>query len=365
MPPPSMAAPQPAPLVTYVYQCLGSAGRHYWTTPDRLDRPEDVLCPGRTIGMGLCEKPLQEFHGHSFFPPQPLLDVRRRSQMPVPQFAAPERRDSLLKFQPLRVEAQSQRDLTGVLIESGQVTFLCRNGHFAAPSPVNPIVDEPGITRHGPLQLQSAERHVVGRNEVWGRRPEEFVVSPFTRGNVTYPDFVVEQNGVVFAIELKTPRTATMAAFLRDQFYGEERPRDPSAPFERRAVEAEMAARAAILPDEWRQMLAFDLSNVREDLGASIGAIQEEIRAGTHAAFWRMIASFLFIEGGRVSTYSRDALLEVGTSQQTLRMDPTPALVLSSPESLKRRRGQECPICNSPDVLLDAGVCAVCLEAMR
>ena len=328
---PTLTSPSPFPVlpsIQYHYQCGNSAQRHRWVTTVRLDRPEEVLCPGMVL-FSSCDKPLTHLPSAVFGQTYASLDVsavRRRSTVATHVFTSSTPSTSSLDFSslaPVRAEARSQSDLTKILMDSGQVAFLCRDGTFReAPQPqsssraLNEYVEEPGLCSLGPLTLQrfGSPTIVVGRNEVMTLHGT-FLTDPFRPGAVTYPDFVVAQGSHRYAVELKTPRTSTLAAYLGSGFYDARR----DSSFTSRSVKEEIEARARALPEGYHQMMAFDLFNLTEGFGATVRAVQTEITGGLQRDFWDGIKGFLFIEkDGTVRTFSKDELLAHGRSQTTL-----------------------------------------------
>ncbi|HVG08944.1 MAG TPA: hypothetical protein VNM67_14670 [Thermoanaerobaculia bacterium] len=338
------ATPSPSPLsgsfsgsppsvstLSYHYECGNKHQKHYWQTTSRLDRPENVQCPGKSVFGATCNAILTYLPGGSIlgytYTPLDPVTVRRLATVSTHVFASPS--SSAFAFTspaPVRPEARSQAELTKILVDSRQVSFLCRDGTFReTPVPptskraANEYVEEPGLCKAGPLLFLSegSVAFVVGRTEVGdlGRSAGRFQTNPFIAGTVTYPDFVVCQGSYPYAVELKTPRTSTMEAYLGAGFYDP----DTGSLFKSRTVREEIEARARILPDEYYQMLAFDLFNITEAFDASVRSIQAEITEGRHRDFWGRIKGFLFIEqSGAVRTFSKDTLLAHGRAQPTL-----------------------------------------------
>lgn len=322
--------PSVLPSIQYHYQCGNSAQRHRWVTTMRLDRPEEVQCPAKVL-FSSCDKPLTYLPSAIFGQSYASLDVsavRRSSTVSTHVFTSFMPSSSGFGFSspvPVRPEARSQSDLTKILMESRQVSFLCRDGTFReAPQPrsssraLNEYVEEPGLCSLGPLTLQriGLPAIVVGCNEVMELRESgTFLTNPFTPGAVTYPDFVVAQGSYQYAVELKTPRTSTLAAYLGSGFYDARR----DSSFASRSVKDEIEARARALPEGYHQMMAFDLFNLTEGFGDTVRAVQAEITGGLRRDFWDRIKGFLFIEkDGTVRTFSKDELLAHGRSQTTL-----------------------------------------------
>jgi hypothetical protein len=312
------------PLPMYRYRCVGKPA-HHWETTVRVLQPKQTGCPFKTLFGATCDKPLDDVT--SMFIPgapkwQPLPEVLKTLAPLEPKEKEKEKLvRSPMEIVPRVMEVVSQRDLTAILHNASGISFLCRDGQFRhtpkAPT-VNrepeEFVDEPGFMAGHPVCLR-LHALLVGRNEVADFHPSDFFASPFVKGGVTYPDFVCKQGEDIYAVELKTPPTMTMAAYLDEGFYI-----GTSSFFGSRSIEEEIEARAAHLPPNYRQMFAFDLANMGrvEEFGATIAALQKAV-VGKHATFWKQIKSFLFVGPDRsVTTMSQDSLREHGTSQKTL-----------------------------------------------
>ena len=328
-----------APTVNYTehYQCTSSVKQHYWMCTSRIDRPASAHCPAKVLPFNTpCGKPLESLA--VVLPDLMSFQPLDASQFQQPSFVShtyAQPSTSTLDYfeqkQPRKYEAQSQSDLTTALTGAG-IALLCRDGVFRSKPVITSSdhqqahVDEPGITRFGPLfaTVTTSQMAVIGRLETGKHAAETYIVNPFIAGNVTYPDFTVEQNGQKFAVELKTPNTGTMTQYIAGSFYKETTSWG-------RPVEEEISKRAGILPNDYLQMLAFDLCNLSESFQHSVAALQDEIRQGQHKTFWAMIKGFLFIDSKRqVTSYSKDQFLALHTSQTTLGFVTTPSLIVNT-----------------------------------
>lgn len=335
---------------THYYQCTANGTKHFWKCAGRIDRPSSAACPKRMPPFNTpCGKPLEttvalvmeENHkplDHSQFN-QPVFVVHKFEQKASSSslYEQPEERA------PRKYESQSQSQLTAALLKGG-IALLCRDGQFRtqpalATSNENQQehVDEPGITQFGPLvaNVSTTCTAVIGRLEIKKHAAQSYIVNPYIAGTVTYPDFTVEQNGQKYAVELKTPNTATMTQYINGSFYKE-------SSVWGRPVEQEIENRAAILPDDYLQMLAFDLANLLESFQESVAALQKEIREGEHQTFWVKIKGFLFIDDKRaVKSYSKDQFLALYSKQTTLGFVATPSLIVNTTTTTTNNNQQE------------------------
>lgn len=326
---------QLVPLPVYKYRCIGKTV-HYWRTTRRLLQPKQTCCPQKTVFTATCDKPLEEISADILTKVtwNPLPDVLKTIATPQTIQTEPQKPvvETKLIIGPRTMEAESQRDLTAILKNASGIWFLCRDGLFRQqPSPPtknlgqDEFVDEPGFVQRHPVRLQVLPPLLVGRNEVSAYNGSAFVVSPFVKGGVTYPDFVCKQGETVYAVELKTPPLTTMAQYLEKGFY------TGTSPFrDSRTIEDEIVQRATLLPSGYLQMFAFDLANIGqlEKFGDTIAALQKEVVEGKHATFWKQIKAFLFIHPDRsVTAMSQDSLREYGTNQKTLGLASTKLVV--------------------------------------
>lgn len=167
-------------------------------------------------------------------------------------------------------ESVSQEKLYSPLQNKGYL-FLRRDGNFGKYKQGSSFVDaeetvpEPCVTKGGFQSHPYHSKMYVGRGEV---------NRIFESGSVTYPDYVVKKDNVVYFIELKTPRNWTFKKYLSEHFYDEE-------VFGGRSVVDEMNARQALTPGNVENIFLFDIRNNTDenqaitDLGNSIKSRNE------------------------------------------------------------------------------------------
>lgn len=208
------------PSIQYHYHCENGSQRHRWVATSPLDRPGEILCPGQVLFGTSCDKPLAYVPGGGSFGTWSPLDascLRRRSTIPTPVFTSFTSSSSdldLFSVSPVRAEARSQSELTKVLMDSQQVSFLCRGGTFredplarSSARAANEYVEEPGLCALGPLTFlrMGSPAIVVGRGEVTELQQP---------GGTLQDELALD---VVRKVSRGTPRDWDERRFLRDK----------------------------------------------------------------------------------------------------------------------------------------------------
>lgn len=163
-------------------------------------------------------------------------------------------------YQPVIVESQSQETLYPVLDQKGYL-FLCRNGKFGPYKPGNQITDpdetvpEPGVVgRHDAQGYCRHQYHpdiIMGRNESNKRF--------YGQGQISYPDYIVQKEGITYSIELKTPRGRSFKKYLGEHFYEE------MVFSSGRSIVQELEIRRGLTPSQVEICLLFDIRNIDDD----------------------------------------------------------------------------------------------------
>jgi len=151
-------------------------------------------------------------------------------------------------------ESDSQEELYPHLNNAG-FTFLARDLSFRGYKKGGlddeaATIPEPGVitTNSYTTRLVDFVRRGVGRLELG---PED---GYFQKGLVTYPDYFTFKSSVIYAIELKTPRTKDFKTYLSAAFWTD-------ANFGKRSIADEMKNRRRIMPSTVMQVLLFDIRN--------------------------------------------------------------------------------------------------------
>jgi hypothetical protein len=126
---------------------------------------------------------------------------------------------------------------------------------------------------------------VLGRLEI---KPQE---GYFQVGQITYPDYYVQRNTVIYAIEIKTPRTQSLQKYMSDHFWTEKY-RDG------RSVMGELDARRKLLPSNVMQVMLFDVRNLAEGEDF-LTSLHNSIAAFVSRKNWwlRVVNGVLFYDG--------------------------------------------------------------------
>ncbi|TBV05054.1 hypothetical protein DNK34_13455 [Pseudomonas dryadis] len=212
-------------------------------------------------------------------------------------------------------ESDSQENLYIHLQTSG-FAFLARDLNFrdykkGAIDVPDATIPEPGImatNSYTTRAIDTGERHGIGRLEV------VYTDGYFTSGLVTYPDYFVLRNRVIYAIELKTPRAKNFKTYMSDTFWTDKK-------FGKQSIHEEITNRKRKMAPTIMQVLLFDTRNMRVANAQAIIDIKNSITylKDRKAWFESHINSILFFDGTLSKLISMTEILAGKESEGTQR----------------------------------------------
>lgn len=190
-------------------------------------------------------------------------------------------------------ESDSQEELY-LHLNNASFTFLSRDLNFRGYKKGGLDDEAATIPEPGVIATNAYTTRVVGfvRRGI-GRLEIKYEDGYFQEGLVTYPDYFTLKNSVIYAIELKTPRTKDFKTYLSAAFWTD-------ANFGKRSIVDEMKNRRRIMPNTVMQVLLFDIRNfTTPDTSTALIDLKNSVRSLSQRKEWfsTNINSVMFFDG--------------------------------------------------------------------
>ncbi|QMV64479.1 hypothetical protein VUJ49_05285 [Pseudomonas berkeleyensis] len=212
-------------------------------------------------------------------------------------------------------ECDSQGHLY-VELKSAGFAFLARDLNFRDYKEGGVDIPDATIPEPGVMGANSYTARLVGEGDRHGIGRLEVVYGDgyFQKGLVTYPDYFVLRNRVIYAIELKTPREKSFKLYMSNSFWTDKK-------YGKQSIEDEISNRKGKMASTVMQVLLFDTRNMKVnneqaliDMANSIGYLKER-----KSWFKTHINAVMFFNGTLSKLISIDEVIsgEEGTGTQT------------------------------------------------